>query len=237
MKMKKQFFSIVIGLATVVMLLSACKKDYYQDTGLAKGKYDGTIMQYLEARNDYFTKLVKVIKLAKLEDVLGKEELTFFAPNDMSIDSTIHETNLLLYQTGKDTIKTLEQVPAQVWREMLGKYIFRGKYMLNDFPQVDWAFFSTYPGVYMKSYDDVIMHIGVVYNDEGSAKYVGYRQLFISYAPTPAQSGMFIRSAVSSVNIEPTNGVVHALATATHDFGFSVIDFYNRCLFYGYTGK
>jgi len=238
MTMKKQFLPFLIGFTAVVLLLSSCKKDYYQDTGRAKGEYNGTIMQYLQSRPDYFTKLVQVIKIAKLDDALNKEQLTFFAPGDASIDSTIHVTNTLLYMMGKDTIKSLTDVPAQVWREMLGKYIFRGKYKLNDIPQVDFFLFKTYPGVYMKSYDGFVMHLGVVYNDEGSAKYVGYRQLYLSYSDNPDQQyPPGAPAPVASVNIEPTNGVVHALQTKTHDFGFYPFDFMNRCIFYGLGGK
>ncbi|NIG54180.1 hypothetical protein [Chitinophaga sp. Cy-1792] len=232
--MKKQPLPFLIGLAAVLLLFSACKKDYYQDSGLAKGKFDGTVLQYLKARPDYFKNLVKTIEMAQMEDILSKEEITFFAPGDASIDSTIRYTNLMLYATGLDTIKSIADVPPQVWREMLGRYIFRGKIMLNDVPQVDWSLFSTYHGEYMKSYDDVIMHLGVVYHDEGSAKYVGYRQLFISYAPSPElSSGPSFIAPVASVNIEPTNGVVHAIQTKTHLFGFSLFEFYNRCIFYG----
>ncbi len=238
MTMKKQILPFLIGLTAVVMLLSSCKKDYYQDTGLAKGQFNGTIMEYLQARPDYFTKLVQVIKIAKLDDALSKEQLTFFAPGDASIDSTIHEVNMMLYLQGKDTIKAVTDVPAPVWKEMLGKYIFRGKFKMNDIPQVDFSLFKTYPGIYMKCYDDFIMHVGVVYNDEGAAKYVGYRQLYLSYSDAPdQQSAPFYKAPVASVNIEPTNGVVHALQTKPHRFGFSTSNFYNRCVFYGIGGK
>ncbi len=236
--MKKYALPLMAGFAVVVMLLTACKKDYYQDTGHANGKFNGTVLQYLQAKPEYFSDLLKVIKLAGMEDIFQKENITFFAPANPCFDTTLKYVNAQLFLMGKDTIKTLEQVPPVIWREMLGRYIFKGKLMLNDIPQVDFTNFKTYNGVYTRTYDGQTMHLGVVYNSEGGAQYVGYRQLHISYDPSPAQtSPPPYRAPVASVNIEPTNGVVHALAFTRHPFGFSWFEFLSRINQYGLLGK
>jgi hypothetical protein len=238
MIMKTKYLSLIAGFAIVVMLLAACKKDYYQDTGLAKGKFNGSVLAYLQSKPEYFSKLLQVIAITKTEDIFQKENITFFAPSNPCFDSTIAQVNRVLYFSGKDTIVKLTQVPVQVWREMLARYIFKGKYMLNDIPQIDFSQYKTYPGVFTRSYDGTAMNLGVVYNNEGGAQYVGYRQLHISYTPDISQlPGMWFKAPVASVNIEPDNGAVHVLVFSQHNFGFSIDEFYNRCMQYGISGK
>lgn len=232
--MKNKYLFLMAGFALVVMLLAACKKDYYQDTGLAKGQFNGNVLEYLQSKPEYFSKLLQVISLTKMEDIFKNETITFFAPSNPCFDSTISMVNQTLFLTGKDTITKLSQVPVQVWREMLSRYIFKGKYMLNDIPQIDPAQYKTYPGVFMRSYDSIPMNLGVIYNNEGGAQYAGYRQMMISYTPDISQPPFYWYSAkVASVNIEPQNGAVHVLVFSAHNFGFSAYEFYSRCLQYG----
>jgi len=70
----------------------------------------------------------------------------------------------------------------------------------------------------------------VVYNDAVNGpkedqviiKYAGYRQLMISYIPDLSKPKSFwINALVSSSDINPTNGIVHALKFTNHYFGFS----------------
>ncbi|MGO4290539.1 hypothetical protein [Chitinophaga sp. RAB17] len=232
--MKNKYLSLLAGFTFTVMLFAACKKDYYQDTGLAKGKFNGTVLEYLQSKPEYFSKLLQVISITKMENVFKNETITFFAPSNPCFDSTISLVNQVLFLTGKDTITKLSQVPAPVWREMLSRYIFKGKYMLKDIPQIDPAQYKTYPGVFMRSYDSIPMNLGVIYNNEGGAQYAGYRQLMISYTPDISQPPFYwFPALVASANIEPTNGAVHVLVFSKHDFGFSVSEFYSRCLQYG----
>jgi hypothetical protein len=232
--MKNKYLSLIAGFILTVMLFAACKKDYYQDTGLAKGKFNGTVLEYLQSKPEYFSKLLQVISLTKMENVFKNETITFFAPANPSFDSTITMVNRVLFLTGKDTITKLSQVPVEVWREMLSRYIFKGKYMMNDIPQIDPFQYKTYPGVFMRSYDSIPMNLGVIYNDEGGAQYAGYRQLTISYTPDISQPPSYwFPAAVASSNIEPNNGAVHVLVFSKHYFGFSPFEFYSRCLQYG----
>ncbi len=248
MKQLMRYKKLLLAMIVSAGLFTACKKDYFQDTGLAKGKFDGSIMKYLESKPFYFDTLVQVIKLAGMQDVLEKERVTFFAPPNMSFDSTLSITNRILYAEGKDTIKRLEQVPAAIWKKMLGRYVFKGKNMLNDYPQLDPVYFATYPGQFYASYYGDLMNIGVIYGSEGGAQYAGYRQLTISYTPDITFKPVSWRvSYVASSNIEPDNGAVHVLRFATaarkignvtyyepgHSFGFDPYEFYLLCKQYG----
>ncbi|MGX5817747.1 fasciclin domain-containing protein [Chitinophaga lutea] len=248
MKKISHHMKLFLALALLASLFAACRKDYYNDTGLAKGRYNGSIMDYLESKPFYFDTLTQVVKLAGMEDVLRKEMVTFFAPSNACFDSTLKSVNKLLYADGKDTISELNQVPKAMWRKLLSRYVFRGKNMLNDYPQLDPAYFATYPGQFYKSYDNELMNIGVIYGNEGGAQYAGYRQLTLSYTPDVTfKPNNWMISFVASVNVEPNNGAVHVLRfarmeqkigditfiTSGHFFGFSYLDFYQLCKEYG----
>lgn len=219
---------IAAGLCTAV----GCKKDaHYLDTGITNARFDGNIMQYLEAKPLYFDTLAQVIKLAGMEDVFRNENITFFAPPDPSIGASIKQLNFYLYFTGKDTVKTLSDIKPKVWKEVLSMYVFKGTSRLKDFRQVDTTALDTYSGQGYLALNNMPMNIGVVYNDAVNGpkedpvtiKYAGYRQLMISYIPDLSKPKSFwINTLVSSSDINPTNGIVHALKFTNHYFGFNV---------------
>ena len=225
-----QYKKIIIGaLIAVVAFTMGCKKDYYEDTGVHTPNFNGTVMQYLEAKPEYFDSVVKVIKLAGMEDVFKKEDITFFAPADSSIKRTIAFVNQVLGQLGKPLVTRLEQIKPEVWRRQLTRYVFKGKKQMNDFRQIDIDNLSAYPGQIYASYDGLLMNVGVIYEDAGGVKYAGYRHLQLSFIPSasaPRDFSSWYPAYVASVNIAPTNGFVHVLTYPYHYFGFSPVDFF-----------
>ena len=220
-----QYRNIIIGaLIAMVIFTMGCKKDYYEDTGVHTPNFDGTVMQYLEAKPEYFDSLIKVIKLAGMEDVFKKENITFFAPADSSIKRTIRYVNIELETLGKPLVTRLEQIKPEVWRRQLSRYVFKEKKAMNDFRQIDIDNLSAYPGQIYASYDGLLMNVGVIYDDAGGVKYAGYRHLQLSFIPSasaPRDFASWYSADVASVNIAPTNGYVHVLRYPTHYFGFS----------------
>ncbi|WP_316819700.1 fasciclin domain-containing protein [Pedobacter gandavensis] len=215
-----------IKTITAVFILSCCfmvgcKKDYFVDTGVHKAQYNGTILEYLKAKPIIFDSLTRVIKVAGMEDVFQKENVTFFAPPSSCIYKAVKNLNRYLRTTGKDTVSQLEQVKPQVWKEMLSLYVFKGSYLLKDVPQLDTLAINAFGGQGYTSLGGRPMNIGVFYNDASGVKYVGYRQLILSYIPdfsTP-KIGL-INTPIASSDIQPTNGVIHALVYQNHSFGF-----------------
>lgn len=213
---------------TVIVFAMGCQKDYYKDTGKHKGNFDGTVLEYLESKPDYFSKVVKLIKLTGMENVFQNEEITFFAPADSSINLSLSLLNQLGELNGLPKVTRLEQISPNVWRKYLARYVFKGKKSMNDYRQFDPGNLSAYSGQIYASYDGSLMNVGVLYNDAGGVKYAGYRQLYISFIPSassPLDYTTWYSAQVASVNIEPSNGYVHALAYAEHYFGFSPILF------------
>ena len=71
---------------------------------------------------------------------------------------------------------------------------------------------AIYPGAFYRTYSNDIANVGVVFNSVNGVQYIGYRQLSISFIPDPSDPDSFIPGAVASSDIQPSNGVVHALA-------------------------
>lgn len=233
--------SIIIVCAGLLLMLAGCKKDnYYQDGGKANANYPGNMMEYLEAKKIPFDTIAQIVKLAGLQDTFRKSDFTFFAPDDDVIKRTIGNNktssslNYFLFYNGRDTVKNLSDIPPAIWKKYLQRYMFKGVNRLKDYPQIDFGLQNQYPGALYYSYSGDVVNIGVVFQDANNVKYIGERNLWISYILdiNNAQSAA-LRTQISSSDIKPTNGVVHSLQYNDSYFGFIQSDFYNEIYFTG----
>ncbi|WP_300597409.1 hypothetical protein [Niabella sp.] len=225
-----QFLSIYMLGVAALLCMAGCKKDnYYEDTKTINPKFDGTVVQYLQSnRYHLFDSLLRIIKLSGMEDVFQKEQITFFAPADPSIINSIRILNQSLLAQGRDTISNLAQLHPDFLKQQLSKYLFKGLRRLSDYPQLDPDNFRVYGGEYYTSYMGKNMLIGAVFNNAGGVQYAGYRQLYIGYpeGDTPPAGRLPEIFRVATVDINPTNGIVHALNYSdAFFFGFSPSDF------------
>ncbi|HEU0227792.1 MAG TPA: hypothetical protein VFQ86_08645 [Arachidicoccus soli] len=223
-----------ILICMLLLVLSSCQKQkYYYDTGLSKAAYNGTVMDYLE-NNPYhlFDSVVKVIKLAGMENVFQSDSITFFAPADTCIYASIANLNSQLVSRGKDTISDLAQLSPEFWKEEISLYLFSGVHRLKDYPQIDPSNMQVFPGGYYPSYNGKVMHVGVIFNTVNGVQYAGYRQLMIDYftGSTPPTGYLTWQTLVASSDINPSNGIVHVLQYPSHFFGFNPSDFANEAI-------
>lgn len=211
----------------ILLLAFACSKDkYFYDTGRNTPEFNGSILEYLKSKPEYFDSLVRVIKVAGMEEVLTKENVTLFAPTSSTIYKTLKNLNAYLRLNGKDTVSQLEQIKPVVWKEMLSIYLIKGSYRLKDFPQIDTTSITAYPGQGYNSYSGRTMNIGSFYRDAGGVKYAGYRHLILSYIPDFSKPLENLRNVqISSHDIAPKNGIVHVLLQNKHVFGFDTNQF------------
>jgi hypothetical protein len=223
-----KYIALIVCSVILAITVSSCSKDkYYKDGGLANPVYNGTVLQYLQS-NPKFDTIVQVIKLAGMEKTFSTENITFFAPTDEVVRRTIgivngnipllqNRLNQALYDLNKDTIKTLSDISPVIWKKFLMRYIFKGKFLLKDYPQLDFDLRPLYPGGYYYGYNGDLSNIGVVFNSANSVRYAGYRQLCIAYIVDPSTpSNYYFQSApVSTSDVQPSNGVVHVLAPYT----------------------
>ncbi|RXK62553.1 hypothetical protein ESA94_06015 [Lacibacter luteus] len=220
--------SIIIAVIITTISFGCQKKDYFTDTGKHTPNFQGNVYEYLQAKPQMFDSLVKVIRIAGMENVFKNEKITFFAPADSSITLIMRALNLYLDSRGQRRVTSLTQIKPEVWRRQLSRYLFKGARSMNDYPQLDPGNLSAYPGQIYSSYQGDIMNIGVIYNDAGGVKYAGYRQLIISFIPSvsaPRDYNSWYPAIVASVNVAPTNGYVHVLNYQYHFFGFGIIQF------------
>lgn len=244
----KSLLKLKLFLVLIILGFVACKKDDFIDTGVHNPKFNGTVWQYLETRPDMFDTLMVALKIAKLDEVLKKDEVTFFAPSDPSILKAVWRLNNMLFISGQDTVTKLEQVKPEVWRKYLGQYIVKGKYVAKDFAQIDTVNLAAYPGGIYKNFNGTDMNIGVLYNDVLSndqlIKYAGYRQLYINLPysiviPDEIKDYFtpFITAPVATSDIQPTNGVLHVLQFSKHVLGFQGTLFANEAYTLGVLPK
>lgn len=233
MKYSLKSLPLVILTAILSITMVNCQNDsYLQDGGVHNPYYNGTVMDYLEKFPDpnYFTDLITVIKYAGLDSVLRNDSVTFFAPTDWSIRTSINALSRRLYMySGQDSIKDLRQVRPSVWRDFLSMYIIPGKFRLKDIPQLDTANVKAYPGQAYYSYGGRPMNMGVVYYDVNGVKYAGSRQILFSYVNDFTTMDM-INAYVATSDIQPVNGVLHVINFTKHAFGFRAATFVQKAM-------
>ncbi|MFZ4260649.1 hypothetical protein ACFRAE_01305 [Sphingobacterium sp. HJSM2_6] len=234
MNIQNTLKTIVFILCTSILMYSCSKDEYYSDGGQAQAKFDGSILDYMDSKPVLFDTIAQIIRLAGLEETFKNDEFTFFAPSDPDIKDLIGSLekgglNSQLFGLGLDTIKNLSDVDSAIWRNHLLKYMFRGKNLLKDYPQIDYSLISTFPGQHYISFAGNITNIGVEYqdviqydgngNETSRLKYMGYRQLNLNYISDETNPNNFWQIPVSSSDIQPNNGVIHVLNYTKSSFG------------------
>ncbi|SIN81989.1 fasciclin domain-containing protein [Chitinophaga niabensis] len=215
----KKIFRWTLVLTCIVTLTQACKKDYYADGGLANPHYNGTIYDYLTEKKLYFDTIKQIIDLAGLKDMMTSDTITFFAPTDDVIRVAMNDLNAERYFTMKDSVKISDLGP-EVWRKFLSMYIMKGKRVAGSFPRVSTENITAFPGINYIMLDGYILNIGLEYTSYNGVEAVGPRILMVTdvtFDPTNFRNNPKVR--VVSSDIQPKNGVIHALSIS-HQFGF-----------------
>jgi len=228
MKIQNKNKSILLLMATALLLFGSCKK-YYFDTGVHDPKYSGSTLAYMKDKKPFFDSTLTVINLAGMNDVLDKENVTFFAPPSGSVFKSIKRLNQYLKNNGKDTVSKLNQIKPEVWRNTLSQYIFKGAFLLKDYPQRDTLAYIAYPGQNYTSYAGRIMNVGAIFNDAAGVKYAGYRQLYLAFIPDLSNPQVALQNnPVATSDIQTNNGVIHVLTKIKHNLGFNTDTFIDQ---------
>ncbi|WP_316794516.1 fasciclin domain-containing protein [Pedobacter frigoris] len=222
--------TLLLAFGTILILFASCKK-YYFDSGTHDPKYNGSTLQYMKSKQPFFDSTLVIINLAGLDDVVGKENVTFFAPPSGSVFKSIKRLNIALKRVGKDTVSQLNQIKPEVWRATLSQYIFSGSFLLKDYPQRDTLAYTAYPGQNYSSYGGYIMNVGTIFNDAAGVQYAGYRQLFLGYIPDLSNPQVALQNnPVATSDIQTNNGVLHVLTKSKHNLGFNTDVFIDQVI-------
>ena len=193
---------VLIGL---LLAFGACNDNYYHDSGVANGKHDCTMWEYFQTDHENWDSTMILIEHAGLKDVFdgtnpGYKEITFFGVTNLSI-------NQFLFKTTDDKREPLynriEDIPADLCREMLLSHIAAGKMMKTGF---EYEVKGTLTGGTMvKTLSGIELRVYRTKSEYNGVPDIGAEGLAI-HALVSGQM-----ATVASADIEVTNGVVHAL--------------------------
>ena len=176
-----------IGIILVLLSLLSCETKYnYIDSGLADGRFDGTIYDYLRSNSYDWDSTLLLVERAGLEGLFqgkqtGYEKITFWGPTNLSVLRWMIEQGY----------NAIREIPEATCRELILRHVVAGIHWKGG--EVFTSAWGTKFWVYsfQDTYHD-IPDVGPVY-------------LYVTSLDTRVQID------VASTNIETDNGVVHAL--------------------------
>lgn len=193
---------ILLGL-----LFAVCScDDYFHDSGLADGKHDCTMWEYLNTQPQDWDSTVLLIERAGLVDLFdGKDhehpEITFFGVTDLSIEQFLLKT---VDEEDEPLYARVEDIPVDLCREMLLSHVVPGKIMKEEF---DYEIKGTLTGGTMvTTLSGVELRVYRTRSEYGGVPDIGAEGLSI-HAMVSGQM-----ASVASANIETWSGVVHSLS-------------------------
>ena len=215
--MKTLYF--ILSLCLVGALAGCEPKQEVIYTGVSSPYFDGTVMDYLRSNEKNWDLTVEMIERAGLEDLFeGKvdtcPEITFFAPPAYSIQRFIWESQ----EQAKDgyVYESVADIPVDSCRSYILRCVAKGKflkgdigfrnesYRLMDAEQDGGTLFQMLDGNWVRACEEKSDWKGVP-----------------DIGPVSLQLWSVTRQIeviVASPDIQPTNGVVHALHYG-FDFG------------------
>jgi hypothetical protein len=220
---KKNVMKKLLPIAGILLMgalmLSACKKDYYVDGGLANPIYKGTIYDYLKNNPLLLDTIAYIVERAGLKETLQNDSVTFFSPTDDAIKMAMDNLNEYRYFNVEDSV-FIDDINPAIWRQFLSMYIMDGRHFAKDFARVDPNNIYAYPGINYVMKSGYIFNIGLIYENYNGVEAVGARIMRITditFDPTNFNNNP--SSRVATTDIQPTNGVLHVL-NIRHIFGF-----------------
>lgn len=120
----------IIFMAIFFLLMSCNTKYNIIDTGLANGKFDGNMYEYLQSSSYDWDSTRLMIERANLVDLFegkraGYEEITFFGPTNHSIRRYMLEKG----------ISSIAEMDEEFCYKMIMECVVKGKHMRDDIPR------------------------------------------------------------------------------------------------------
>lgn len=187
----KKLAIIILSL----LWLHSCSTDWnFEDTGLAQAHFDGNMYAYFQS-NPYDWDSVRVmIEHAGLTELFsGSEKITFFGPTNISIRKWMNQNQI-------PSIRSLDKADC---KKKLLDCVLKGNFLLDDIPEGDFINQEKLGG------KDYIMESGItVWIYQYKSTYGGIQHT----GPGTIYLRRNVSTEVASSDIQPTNGVVHALS-------------------------
>ena len=187
----------VLGVILLVIMTS-CTKDEFTKTGISNGRFDGNMLEYMRAHSYDWDSTVLMVEQAGLQSIFeGSEKITFLGP-------TNHSIRRYMLQNG---FKRVRDMDAGFCRTTLLRHILKGKIMREGFPRG-----KNIQGKIIGEGGEVYTMMGgnEIWAFTFKEEYNGVAEMgAVILHVTSIESAW--RISVASCDIEPDNGVVHAL--------------------------
>lgn len=210
--------------------LASCTKYNYIDTGLANGKFEGSMWEYFHTNSYDWDSTILMIENAGLKPLFdgsgNYKQITFFGVTNNSIETFMLKHNSKYLKTDEEYWFRVTDIPDDICRQLLEKLVVPNqRIMLNDVPRGLRTQEKGETGVSIWREED-----GKVYPTIGEELFIWTRrgtwheveesgavELLIARRNQQADNWQ-----VASSNIETNNGVVNALG-----YDFDVNNFLN----------
>lgn len=189
-----------------IFSLGACDDDYFHDTGLANGRHDCTVWEYLHKDSYNWDSTILVIERAGLVDLFdGKDPaypaITFFGPTNFSIMQFMYKT---VDSNDEMLYNRIADIPADMCRKMILCHVLPKKMMKEEF---DYEVKGTLEGgTYINAISGTELRVF-----RAKSSYMGIADIGAESLGIHALTTGFL-VGIASADIEMNNGVVHSLS-------------------------
>lgn len=167
---------------------------------------------FLKQQGALYDTLLQLVDRVHLTDTLKNQQVTFFVPQDISIQTAMRNLNFAREQLGDPGNWTLDSVPDIVWDSLLRRYILRGIVDADSLRYADGSDLVSLYGREMNGKTGSTNASGVVgagtqlleYSDKNDSRFVKD----------------WSTALTQNVDIKSTNGIMHILESR-HVFGFT----------------
>ncbi|GAA4310466.1 carbohydrate-binding protein [Compostibacter hankyongensis] len=167
---------------------------------------------FLKTQEGLYDTLLYLLDETGLTDTLKTKEITFFAPQDYSIMTAMHNLNVARIQNGDLGDWTLDSVPVGMWDTLLHRYMVAG---IVDLDSLNYA-----DGVTLKTPYGYEMNGRTITTGASGIKGGGSKQIEYSDKNNSRYTRDWVSATTRTVNLKTENGMLHILASR-HVFGFS----------------
>ncbi|HEY9261380.1 carbohydrate-binding protein [Chitinophaga sp.] len=191
----------------------ACEKGM-QDYRNAKPVSEVGVSTYdfLKAQGTLYDTLLRIIDNVHLTEVLKNDKVTFFIPQDNSIETAMRNVNFARIRLGDPGNWTIDSVPLNVWDSLLRRYILAG---IVDADSLRYADGADLVSLYQHGMNGKMSRTNASGAVGGGTEVVEF---------SDRNDSRFIKdwstALTQNVDIKTKNGLMHILESR-HIFGFT----------------
>lgn len=202
---------LLLAVGCSVSLYSCKKADTYR-TARPVQQVSMNTYDFLKSQNGLYDNLVYLLDKTGLADTVKNSRITFFVPQDISINTAMDNLNFNRKLNGRAGNWTLDSVPVTTWDSLLARYMMKGLVTTDSLQYADGVNLTTLYGYPMNG--------KTVSSDASGIKGGGQTAIQYSDMNNSRFTRDWVMALTRSTNLRTANGLVHVLEDK-HIFGFS----------------